>query len=98
MKFKTGECLVVDCVGESDRLYRHNKEIIRAEGILVKSDTRPTSNSNGAYWFTATLLEDYPTIPHPNYKGQTKGLVRGDQIKFQSAYVRKISRAKRRSR
>lgn len=98
MKWKTGECLVVMYVGVSDRLYRHNKEIIRGDGILVKADTRPMSDSNGTYWFTATLLKDYPNIPHPNYKGQTKGLVRGDQIKFQSAHIQKISRSKRRER
>lgn len=96
MKWKTNECLLVMYVGAGDRLYRHNKEIIRGDGILVKTVSRPTKNSEGSYWFTATLLENYPNIPHPNYKGHTKGLVRGDHIKFLSAHIRKISRTKRR--
>lgn len=98
MKWKAGECLKVLYVGQSDRLYRHNKEIMRQEGILVKADTQPKSDSSGAYWFTATLLEDYSDIPHPRYTGHRKGLVKGDEIKFQSAYIQKISRAKRRNR
>lgn len=94
-RFKTGECFKVICVGEGDRLYVCKETIEEVGGIFIKALTPPRTNSNGSYWFTAVCLKDYPEVSN---RWHSQGLVKGDEIKFDYAYIQKISRKERRSR
>lgn len=97
MSVKTGMCIKVVRVGESDLLYLYNGKIKRAGGIVVKAASCPRTTSDGAYWFTGILLKNYPTIPNRR-NGRKEGLVLGEEIKFLCAYIQKSTRAERRKK